>query len=172
MPAGRPKKPTALKVLQGTLRADRENPDEPKFTTGTFDNPFELNTEKVAYDEWNRLCPELLRVGLLNVANVQTFVAMCRALQQIRECEQKIAKEGLFVEYPMFSRKTGEQTGTVEKENIAVKVLHDTRVLYNRLNNEFGCTPASAGKVAAQKKPESNKTGNSFADKFLNKRAG
>src|SRR5215472_5540966 len=110
---GRPRKPTALKVLAGTNRADRENPLEPQFTPakpGDFDNPFDIATEKVAHDEWNRLCPELLRVGLLNVANVQTFVAMCRALQQIRACEQKIADEGLFVHYPMFSRKTGEQT--------------------------------------------------------------
>ena len=166
---GRPRKPLTLKLLDGTFRADRDTTNEPRFATGTFTNPFSATTERVPFDEWNRLCPELLRVGLLNLANVQTFTAMCRCHADIRALEEKILNEGRFVHYPMFSRKTGEQTGTIEKENVAWKPLHDARVLFNRLCNEFGCTPASAGKVAAQKKPEESKTGNSFAARFLQK---
>ena len=43
---GRPRKPTALKVLQGTFRKDRANPNEPQPAVGSVLAPSHLSQEE------------------------------------------------------------------------------------------------------------------------------
>lgn len=169
MPVGRPRKPTNLLQLSGTWRADRHaNPaNETRFRAGDATCPFDATAEPAAAAEWNRLAPELLRLGLLTIASRNTLILICRTWADVVACDRKIAAEGLWVEVPVFSRKTGEQVGSREEENLAVSRQYEARALYNRLLNEFGGNPSSASKVASQKKPAGDKPGNSFANKFL-----
>ena len=74
--AGRPRKPTALKRLQGTYRPDRESADEPKLE-GHADPPDVLTAEALA--EWERLAPDLEAIGLLTVADRAVFAVYCQA---------------------------------------------------------------------------------------------
>jgi phage terminase small subunit len=167
MGAGRPPKPTALKVLAGTLKKCRTNNAEPVFPSPKdITCPFDEKKESVAAAHWNELAPDLIRLGLLTVTSKATLVDLCRVRADIVACEEKIAAEGRWVMVPVFSRKTGEVTGEVEKENIAVKRLVALRYQHEKLLNEFGGNPSSAAKVASQKKPES-KVPSSFASKFL-----
>ena len=179
MPAGRPPKPTVLKLLAGNPGKRKINKDEPKFTLlADVANPFidanDTDAEKPLSTEaehWNRLAPEFLRLGLLNQVNRETLIHICQVVRDIRIYEQKIAEEGHFVDYPMFSKATGEQTGTIERENNAMRPLRDARLLHEKLLNEFGGNPSSASKVAAQKKPEKSPSGNPFAFSFAGKKA-
>jgi phage terminase small subunit len=133
--------------------------------------PFDEEKEKIEAEHWNRLAPEFLRLGLLNHVNRETLIHICQVVRDIRIYEQKISEEGHFVDYPMFSKATGEQTGTIERENNAMRPLRDARLLHEKLLNEFGGNPSSASKVASQKKPDSVKPGNPFAFSFAGKKA-
>ena len=55
-PAGRPKKPTNLKVLHGTYRKDRENPNE-VFPDPAADIQAPEWLPKEARDKWSELAP-------------------------------------------------------------------------------------------------------------------
>lgn len=79
MPAGRPRKPTALKLLDGTYRKDRDGnvqdevkPDKPKRLTA----PSHLGRKGKAV--WRRLGPMLQRLGLLTEADTEAFASYCR----------------------------------------------------------------------------------------------
>lgn len=165
---GRPRKPTTLKILDGTFRKDRDGDraDEPRFSPGTSENPFDELRERDAHTEWNRIAPEFSRTALLHVASYQTLVRICRIYAEVLQYEKEIIDNGVMILQPVFSKATGEQTGEIRIQNPVTIPLRDARVLYNRLLNEFGGNPASASKVAAQKKPEKS-TGNSFVNRFL-----
>ncbi len=173
MPAGRPPKPTALKLLAGNPGKRKLPKDEPIFTRlEDTANPFDEAKKKVQHDHWNRLAPEFLRLGLLNQVNRETLLHICECVNDIVVYTQKIEDEGHFVEYNVYSKATGEITGTVERENNATKPLREARLLHEKLLNEFGGNPSSASKVAAQKKPESTKAGNPFGFGVVRKAAG
>lgn len=64
---GRPRKPTPIKVAQGTYRADRDNPNAPQWPAGDpEDVPSWL--DDVGKNEWRRLAPLLVEKGLLPAA--------------------------------------------------------------------------------------------------------
>ena len=73
---GNPRKPTKLKALQGTLRADRTPEHEPQ-PEGRAEPPESLSLEARA--EWDRIAPELERLGLLTVLDRADFAVYCQA---------------------------------------------------------------------------------------------
>ena len=73
---GPQRKPTALKKLQGTFRADRAPKNEAQ-PTGHAEPPDFLSAEARA--EWDRLAPELERIGLLTVADQAVFSVYVQA---------------------------------------------------------------------------------------------
>ena len=73
---GNPRKPTALKALQGTTRPDRTPKNEPK-PGGHAEPPDFLTAE--ALTECDRLAPELEAIGLLTVADPSVFSVYCQA---------------------------------------------------------------------------------------------
>jgi phage terminase small subunit len=70
--AGRPPKPTALKLVQGSRIRKRKH--EPKPRVGTTAPPW---LPKDAAAEWERLSPPLLRLGLLTEVDGDAFAALC-----------------------------------------------------------------------------------------------
>jgi phage terminase small subunit len=150
---GRPRKPTVLHRLDGTYRKDRHgNGDEPVFTTdGVGENPFDKKIQKAAFDEWNRLAPNFITLGLLNVSSLQVFKAYCLCVWEKSEADRDIAKRGVYIEETIFSRATGEPTGTREVKNPSLKMSHDSGRLAHRLLVEFGGTPATRAKVTVKK---------------------
>jgi phage terminase small subunit len=165
----RPRKPISILKLQGTHRKDRHATEDLPFSAAAdIANPFDKEKQKDEAEHWDALAPDFIRLGLMNQVNKQTIVHLCQVHRDILACEKKIADEGLWVMTPVFSRKTGEQTGEIETENLAVRLLRDLRYQYEKLLNEFGGNPSAAAKVAAQKKPEkSTQPGDSFAAKFM-----
>jgi P27 family predicted phage terminase small subunit len=167
---GRPCVPTLVKKLRGTYRKDRAKADGPKFETKEFTNPFNVTTQRVAYDEWNRVAPEFIRTGLLHVASYQTVVRMCNVLADIVSLEETVHQDGRLVRTPIVVGD--EQVGERLEAHPAMKLLLDARKLYNQLLNEFGGNPSSASKVASQKKPEAKKNaGSDFDSMFGTKRS-
>ena len=87
MPRGRPRKPTALKRLQGTYRPDRESADEP-MPSGHADPPDVLTAEALA--EWERLAPDLEAIGLLTVADRAVFAVYCQGWADYKKLTEQL----------------------------------------------------------------------------------
>lgn len=76
MSRGRPRKPRNLKVLEGTLRPDRDY-DEPDYPlTDGAEPPHWLNAGP-AWDEWQRLVPILEANGVLTEADLSALAHLC-----------------------------------------------------------------------------------------------
>ena len=90
MPAGRPPKPTALKVIAG-------NPGGRKLPKGEVKPDIELplmpsHLSAEARVEWQRLAPVLLRLKLLTRLDRAAFASYCQAWARHVEAEQQLAK--------------------------------------------------------------------------------
>lgn len=90
---GRPRKPTHLKLLEGTFRKDRANAAEPKPKKGTPQCPAFLG--EVAKAEWRRIIPELRAMGTLNTADRAEMTRYCQAWSRWQECEKVIDEMGM-----------------------------------------------------------------------------
>ena len=134
---GRPRKPTAAKLIQGTFRKDRANPDEPKPEV-----PKEL--EAPAWlDEYGRECwaahvPVLLKLGVLSCVDVFYFGAICERWSTYRRALDDL-KDNLTHET--------EANGECAKPQVAIaKAAFDS---FRQGLEQFGCSPATRGKVKA-----------------------
>jgi phage terminase small subunit len=76
-----PPKPTALKILDGTARADRVNPNEPKPALGARP-PSWLPRTGVAWSTWRKHTRVLGKVRVLTEADADALAAGCMALDE------------------------------------------------------------------------------------------
>ncbi len=74
---GRKPKPSGLKLVTGTDRADRANPDEPQPQPARPEPPGHLNAEARA--EWDRICVRLCALGILSQIDRAALAAYCQA---------------------------------------------------------------------------------------------
>jgi len=81
---GRPKKPRALKLVEGTLRKGRDNP-EPAFPeTDGASAPYWLN-DGPATEEWQRLLPLLESTRVMSEADVSALANLCNLQGKVIE---------------------------------------------------------------------------------------
>ena len=141
---GPPKKPTKLKLLEGTARADRRLKNEVDPPVGMPDAPAHLNER--ARKEWDRMSQYLFNLGLLSECDMAALAAYCVAYGRWSEAEQKLN------ESPSLLVKTNSgniiQSPLVGIANTAMKLMIQTAT-------EFGMTPAARTRVAVQKQEKS-----------------
>lgn len=128
--AGRPPKPTHLKILHGD-RSDRINDDEPVPAQIDVEPPFSL-TESAA-EAWNRLAPDRIAKGVLTPWDVDAFAEFCEALVILRgkrECANALAVPG--APSPMAEYKT------------AISIVAT-------LGARFGWTPSDRAKLTTER---------------------
>lgn len=130
---GRPPKPTALKKLAGTIRPSRVK-NEPK-PDGHAAAPEWL--EPAARAEWDRLVPELDRLGLATSADRALLVTYCIAWADFVEASEHIAKEGRIV--------TG--ANGVEGRNVWGKVKTDAIEVLIKVSAHFGLSPSTRARL-------------------------
>ena len=136
-----PKKPTKLKILQGTVRKDRMNKNEPKPDLQIPDAPDFLSD--AALEEWERITHELMQLGLLTNLDRAAIAMYCQCYGRVIEYERKVKNE--------------------VDQDVAFKllrVLDKTYIQARQFLNEFGLSPASRSKVTAKK---ADKETNPFA---------
>lgn len=139
---GRSALPTNLKILKGTIRPSRMNPNEPKPKPEIPDPP--TNLSPLALEKWHDITPVLFDLGLLSRADRDMLVLYCEEYARYRDAQDVIEREGMFI--------------TTEKGNViqhpAVGVVHKAIALMHKILVEFGMTPAARAKVSAAKKPD------------------
>jgi len=117
-----------LKVVRGTFRKDRHNPDAPEFETltGPVEPPAWM-TSGEATEEWKRLVSLLESQGVLTEADLTMLAVLCH--------------------------QYGEYVANVrEGKAIPGAVLSQIRMLYS----EFGLTPAARRNIKAPGGPSGN----------------
>ena len=93
--AGRKRKPTALKLLQGTFQPCRANPDEPQPEIGAPDMPKYLKGEARA--EWDRVVEYLSRTRVIAKGEGAMLAVYCV----------------LYAKFIEATRRGGEVTGSM-----------------------------------------------------------
>lgn len=143
MPAGRPTKPTRLKLLQGTLRKGRTAKNEPqpaKAAKGERRCPASL--PPAGKRLWKSLVPELERLQLLTKIDDATLEGGCLNYARANQARAIIAKQGLTIV---------TLNGFV-LPHPAVAIERNSWTAWLRFASSFGLTPAS--RSAIHVKPE------------------
>ena len=158
MPAGRPKKPSALKELQGTARPDRSNPSEPRLPVRIPDAPAwvdEAPTTRALFDQVTKYVTDM------NIATQVDGLALSLLADQIAlyiELRSHIREEGTVV---TVTGSTGQDKTMAHP---AIPQLNQTLGSIHKLLREYGLTAASRSNMSAHEEKDVD----SFADFLAN----
>ena len=149
---GRPRKPDALKKLQGTARADRKrNPianakGMPKRPTGLSEQAMRI---------WKSLGPKLHKLGLLAETDASMFAIYCQSCADWLQLTRYLNRLGPLKWYSVTESGYRRTIPELQVRDRAFQVLH-------KLSTRFGLDPSSrAGLgVVAERLPD-------FAEEFL-----
>lgn len=130
-------KPTHLKVVEGTYRKDRAPKNEAMPEPAVPDCPEWLDEE--ARTEWERICAELARLGLVSNMDRGGLALVCQAWSDFRAATELVQASGTLA--------------TTSNGNIiqhpAVGMKNKAAQLYLKACSEFGMTPAARTRVEA-----------------------
>ena len=133
---GHNKKPTALKVLEGTARRDRLL-NEPRPASVTPKCPAWLPRE--GKKKWGELAPKLEKLGLLTELDGEKLAAMCMHWALMVEAAQDLKKRGFLV-------SSARDDGALVK-NPSLQILRDNSAAFDRYAGEFGMGPRSRSNI-------------------------
>lgn len=154
--AGRPAKPTALKLLQGNPGGRRLNTREPRPETGAPTRPEWLDAE--AKREWSRVVPELARLGLLAKIDRGLIAAYCQTWAQYVRAVKVIERLGMT-----FETASGYLTQRPE-----VGIANAALAKMLSLSAKFGFTPSDRARIVVPEAPPADP----FAEFLGKKRSG
>lgn len=133
---GRPRKPTALKILHGDFdkNPQRRNNAEPEVESKSPDCPAWIKGE--ARNEWKRVCDELLLLKVVTLPDRAALEAYCKTYSTWRKALLHVEKHGLTLD---------SESGMYE--NPASKIAARCADQMHRYLCHFGMTPASRSRV-------------------------
>jgi P27 family predicted phage terminase small subunit len=129
--SGPTKKPSPLKVLQGSYRPDRAPAPEPQLPNVLPPMPAHLTGEAKA--EWERVSDDLFRAGLLKSVDRAALAAYCEAWALYVAASQELAALG-------GSRASQKSLFLFNLQKKAAELMY-------RYMTEFGMTPASRSRI-------------------------
>lgn len=157
MGAGRPRKPTAMHVLNGNpskipdleMRYAQEPQFEP-FTPSTCPLPPE-HLPEVAKECWTANAPVLAAQRLLTVADLNALEGYCVSYWAYRQCLDEVKKVGTLVYRPHAKTRPESTYLDLLPQARAVKEFLKATLEFAR---EFGMTPASRGRMVSPEAKE------------------
>jgi P27 family predicted phage terminase small subunit len=156
----RPRKPTHLKIVTGTLRPGRQNPREPQPKKGLPAAPSHMTAG--GRRAWRYIGSRLNRMGILTEADAIALERLCETYAQILQAQESYARPitgtrlnkrtGETEEYeiaPANSRyyETHGQTGVTLRERPELSAIRSADQMLRSYLSEFGMTPASRSRV-------------------------
>jgi P27 family predicted phage terminase small subunit len=136
------KKPTAMKILEGTYRVDQVNLNEPMPKVGIPNVPDWL--DEVGREEYLRAGKILAKIRVLTEADGIALAIYAQAFSNWLAAESKVLEDG-----PILTSERGGKYLNPWKSVASMELKTVTAFLL-----QFGMTPASRTKIEAQ--PESN----------------
>lgn len=146
MTQGRKPKPTNLKLIAGTDRADRRNDAEPKPAPALPAPPSFLSDEAKA--EWTRTADQLYQLGILSKIDRAALGAYCQAYGRWEQAERALARmaERDAVTHGMMIKTTNGNAVQNPLLGTANKAMADMM----RYAAEFGMTPSARARIKAE----------------------
>jgi P27 family predicted phage terminase small subunit len=143
---GRKPTPTALKILKG-VQNDRINHSEPIPPSGRPMPPEHL--DKLAKDEWERMCELLEGMSLLSKAEGPALVLYCECYSKWLRARDEIRKLGMLIKSTTDVIKKGKIIATKEswRANPAVNIEIQMARMMKELLIEFGLTPSARSRI-------------------------
>ena len=137
-----PKKPTKLKLIQGTLQKSKLVESEPMPNRKIPDPPGHLND--IAKEEHERMSEVLYNLGLLTEIDGTALAAYCEAYSVwVEACT---VRNELGADWMTETTVNGN---TIQRP--IVGIINQARKAMKDFLVEFGMTPASRSKVSAKK---------------------
>lgn len=146
---GPPPKPPQLKVLEGNPGKRRLNLPAIKPTPGA---PCPKFLHALAKQEWNRIVPELMRLGLLTQIDRASLAAYCEAWADFERAAEQMKNRPLTV-------IAGNGT---EIPHPALVIKRAAMEKIRQFAAEFGFSPSARGRIAITGSDEENED-----DKFF-----
>ena len=141
MPAGRKPEPTHLRLLKGDERPSRSRTQGPKPPPIIPTPPDFLSADARA--EWDRVVPELDRLGLVTMLDRAGLAAYCEAWSRF------VMATAVLHEEPLIIKKAGRSV-----KNPALQVAKDAAADMLRWCVDFGMTPSARGRMAVPGTPD------------------
>ena len=131
--------PTKIKLVKGTFRKNRANPNEPIYPSEIPESPKHLN--ELGKVEWDRMSKIFLNQGLLSQVDMACLASICQLYGRWAQAESDLNESTLLI-------KT--TSGNII-QNPLLGIANTALKLMNKCLLEFGMTPASRSKVSAKK---------------------
>ena len=143
--AGRPRKPKAQKVLQGTFRADQNPANEPAVEpiVKLPIPPVSLNRWGKKY--WDETVSRLVDSGILMTVDLGGFEIICACWGRYKESEYDIAHDDNGKK--RTTREYRKERGYSRRSMPEMQELRENWEQYSKLCKEFGLTPVSRNKI-------------------------
>lgn len=154
MAKGRKQKPEIQKVIQGTFRKDRANENAPVPSADLPRAPSWLS--KRACEIFGVLTARIQAMGYASASHTEALSLVAMRLAEVEEYTDIIAEEGpTYTSIKVMTAEDGSKVESIlKKANPAVSMRSEAARHAQSLLAEFGLTPASVGKVGAQKQDE------------------
>lgn len=148
--AGRKKIPDHLKMVKGTARADRLNPEAPAANPGVATAP-EWLSERAA-ELFAEVSATLLGMGIASPDDVKALAMLASRLEEVEICTAVIEDCGRT--YEQRDPETDEVRMIRARPEVGMR--NEAMRHAQSLLAEFGLTPAARSKVSAGKPAEAN----------------
>ena len=163
MTAGRPPKPTHLKLITGTTRSHKRGAKsvgrEPTASRSPLTPPDYLSPR--ALDAWGRIGPMLDRLGVLTTADEMALGELCEAFADMIEARASLAApidaDGVTVAEggsPVYTARTRE--GFVVRPRPEVTIIAEASKRLGALLGQFGMSPATRSKITLADAPKTD----------------
>lgn len=144
----RPRKPTHLKVVSGTLRKHRVNGEEPDAPTDAPEAPQWLSNR--ASEIFAGLCATIHGMGYLSSADQHVIASAASRLEEVEIATARVEDEGRTYEtHNAAGERMIRPNPMVAQRSEAMRHAH-------ALLSELGLTPAARSKVSTGKKVDDN----------------
>jgi P27 family predicted phage terminase small subunit len=151
MTAGRPKKPTALHIFNGTDRPCRRNDNEPM---PEIDPEVPLPPDSLSEHgkkKWIELAKVLYSNGLLTQLDYDEFEIYCQTWEVLKEAEEMMKKSVMSIKMKDGSTKTTGLIVVTKNGNVInspfLNIANTARRDCHKYLSEFGMTPSSRTKT-------------------------
>ena len=139
---GRKPKPTGLKLVAGTDRADRRNSAEPKPDLSIPNPPAHLaDAGKV---EWGRVCEQLYRLGILSELDRAALAIYCQAYARWAQAETDLAEGG--------GQLVLETVSGNLIQNPLVGIANKAMADLSKYAADFGMNPSARSRIKADER--------------------
>lgn len=144
----RPKKPTKIKELQGTIRKCREDENEMQVAQVVEMPTAPIFLNEQGAKEWDLVTNELANIKMLHLTDLAVLAAYCNEMGTYHALAQEMGGN--------YTERTYDKDGKLRASKIAPKYKVMQAALQNALKiaTQFGFTPSSRGSLSM---PEQDK---------------